>query len=688
MKHVICTLFIIFTFALNSNAEAIDRTDWTVTSSNNQGGIPNLLDGDVTSSWSTLDVQIPGQWIVIDFGKEETFNQIVLDQSNNHTDDYPRGYEVYVSNDPDVWGDPVISGAGKQGPATKIDIFADRTAQYIKIIQTGSVGLYWSIDELYVNLVTEKYDSFGWTATASKSNETADLIIDGDTQTKWHTGSLQQAGDWVIVDMKASVTFNQIVLDNVATPSDYPRKYAVYISDNGNDWDTPTVTGNGTPKETKINFFSDQTARFIKIELTQDAGDAYWAIHELYVKLADDFRLATATANRNNENASKALDGDLTTRWDTGEVLDGDEWFVVDMKKPLTFTKIILETPGGDYPPQYEVHISNDGEAWGDAIASGAGAQDQTEIILPSLYTAQYIKIAQTGTAGRYWSINEFRVTFATDEPFVIAAGTSASADDYIDGGYKDIIFVANDTDGTGELTNIPANGLKVYGVVKLKKTFSEKRWYALGFPFKVESFYEDNEADLSMYEGPAQTDGNSWVKKYNPVEDEFQYYTAGFLAAGEGYVIQFPEAFTDKEITFISEAHPVITNNPALSAVVAGYQLKANPSVANSLVSSITGADYFYLFNNDNTFVLNAAATLKPFESFIAAKGTDGVLPFIEIDKTELGINAIDTNDALMDVKYYTLQGIEVQQPVKGEIYLVKRIYKSRKTEVIKAKL
>jgi hypothetical protein len=44
-----------------------------------------------------------------------------------------------------------------------------------------------------------------------------------------------------------------------------------------------------------------------------------------------------------------------------------------------------------------------------------------------------------------------------------------------------------------------------------------------------------------------------------------------------------------------------------------------------------------------------------------------------------------IDKGDSVIEMKYYTLQGIEVQQPVRGTVCIVKKIYKSQKIEVTK---
>src|SRR5882724_5234613 len=81
-------------------------------------------------------------------GAVNTFYKIVLNAANSPSD-YPRGYQVNVSNDGITWGSPVTNGIGSSAITTIT--FPTQTARYIRITQTGSApGSYWSIHEFYV----------------------------------------------------------------------------------------------------------------------------------------------------------------------------------------------------------------------------------------------------------------------------------------------------------------------------------------------------------------------------------------------------------------------------------------------------------------------------------------------------------------------------------------------------------
>ena len=121
----------------------------------------------------------------------------------------------------------------------------------------------------------------GWTATASANNGTARNGIDGSANTRWDTQGAQVAGQWYMVDMKTTNTFNEIILDVAGSPSDSPAGYKLYVSNDGITWGSAVASGSGTDGMTTIPI-ATTTARYFKIEQTGTKGN-YWSIHELYV---------------------------------------------------------------------------------------------------------------------------------------------------------------------------------------------------------------------------------------------------------------------------------------------------------------------------------------------------------------------------------------------------------------------
>jgi hypothetical protein len=88
------------------------------------------------------------------------------------------------------------------------------------------------------------------------------------------------------------------------------------------------------------------------------------------------------------------------------------------MGQPFLLTGLILDaTPSkDDYPRQYEIRTSPDGEHWSNPVASGTGAT-VTAIHFPPKTITRHLRIAQNGAAkGNFWSINELSV-YGTPSP-------------------------------------------------------------------------------------------------------------------------------------------------------------------------------------------------------------------------------------------------------------------------------
>ncbi len=279
---------------------ALDRTGWTATSTPTSGDAPaNLLDGSMSTRWSTGAAMTPGQSITVDMKSSRSFNRVVMDSTGSN-DDYARGYEVYVSDDGTSWGSAVASGAGS-GPVVTAD-FGTRQARYVKIVQTGTASSWWSIREL--NVYTDgdtgggdggddgdgdggsgtetALDRTGWTATSTPTSGDAPAnLLDGSMSTRWSTGAAMTPGQSITVDMKSSRSFNRVVMDSTGSNDDYARGYEVYVSDDGTNWGSAVASGAGSGPVVTADFGTRQ-ARYVKVVQTGTASN-WWSIRELNV---------------------------------------------------------------------------------------------------------------------------------------------------------------------------------------------------------------------------------------------------------------------------------------------------------------------------------------------------------------------------------------------------------------------
>jgi len=141
-----------------------------------------------------------------------------------------------------------------------------------------------------------RLDKKSWTASASVPDGSflfsgdkipidicAANALDGDHWTGWRDMTrTQYPGQWFQVDMKATQTFDKIVLDTTWALWDSPEKYAVSVSNDGAAWGTPIATGSGQLGLTTITFPA-QTARYLRVTQTGTNTTYHWSIYEFDV---------------------------------------------------------------------------------------------------------------------------------------------------------------------------------------------------------------------------------------------------------------------------------------------------------------------------------------------------------------------------------------------------------------------
>lgn len=147
-KKIFCNML---NWAANEPANpTLDRTGWIATASDSRANeFPEkTLDNNMSTRWTSGIFQKGGEWFQMDMLEPQTFNRILLKQGTIGASDYPRKYELYLSNDETNWGEAVLTGDGNEGDVTVIELPEAKTNRYIRIVQTGvSVNKWWSIYE-------------------------------------------------------------------------------------------------------------------------------------------------------------------------------------------------------------------------------------------------------------------------------------------------------------------------------------------------------------------------------------------------------------------------------------------------------------------------------------------------------------------------------------------------------------
>ena len=243
--------------------------------------------------WASGEGQTPGLWFQVNMILPRSINGISIDAGTN-AGDYPHAYLVFLSLDGANWGTAIASGDdNSQGTGSYmrdnqlINIsFATQLARYIRVLDLGSAGNWWSLNEFNVyakpGANPSPLDRTGWSASASVSNsgEPPSNALDNVFSTRWSSGQPQSSGVWFQVDLGKTQNISSIALDCGASGGDYPRGYQVFVSSDGSAWGNPVASGQGSSGYTVISF-PRQSARYVRVVLTASSG-SWWSIDEFY----------------------------------------------------------------------------------------------------------------------------------------------------------------------------------------------------------------------------------------------------------------------------------------------------------------------------------------------------------------------------------------------------------------------
>jgi beta-glucosidase len=121
-----------------------------------------------------------------------------------------------------------------------------------------------------------------WAGTASPNNGSPGNAVDNNDSTAY-TGTANQAvGNYVRADLGSSYPFNRVaVLSSSAT--DFGKEYKIEVSANGSTW-TEVATAQAGVSGTKVTDLADrQTARYVRLTLTDADTTVPWSIDEIRV---------------------------------------------------------------------------------------------------------------------------------------------------------------------------------------------------------------------------------------------------------------------------------------------------------------------------------------------------------------------------------------------------------------------
>ncbi|WP_052087741.1 discoidin domain-containing protein [Paenibacillus wynnii] len=252
------------------------------------------------------------------------------------------------------------------------------------------------------------------TASASQSTSPASNAIDGNTATAWFSGKGMDAGDQFQLYLGTTSEKVSRVKFNSNDSNNYPRGVNIYVSD------SPTILGN--PVKTITNntgstidvSFAETSGKYVTLRITT-ASTFWWEIAEINAYTSQISKTGwTVTANARSASNPEglAVDGNISTQWNTGKSMEYGDYFRIDMgsSKPVSSVVFNTESTNSNYPRGYYIYVSDDPTTLGFPVktvwSNTSPTIDQTFITK----TGRYVTIKINTAASNWWSISEINL--------------------------------------------------------------------------------------------------------------------------------------------------------------------------------------------------------------------------------------------------------------------------------------
>lgn len=207
------------------------------------------------------------------------------------------------------------------------------------------------------------------------------------------------------------------------------------------------------------------------------------------------------------------------------------------------------------------------------------------------------------------------------------------------------------------------------------------ENWYSLGFPFDVN-------AHCYAYTNSLLTPNTHfWLRYYNADWINENGDAQKVIPAG-GYIVQLPSEYApNAKISFVSgkidelekSASTLEFNNDT-------YIMQTNPGLVPYPINALSANRTVYRLNRALNEYRPTSDPIETFESVITFQSyAMQPAPKISLETDVITGHPHPKKDVVVEARYYNLQGLEIAQPKQGSIYIVKSIYESGETSVIK---
>lgn len=206
----------------------------------------------------------------------------------------------------------------------------------------------------------------------------------------------------------------KVVLHGLTGPINgkaYPGEM-IGMASNGDEWVADVLSYIRNSFGNEGGFVSAEDVK--RVREKSGARTTPWTYEELLASVPQtlpDRASWKLSASHGVKDLQNAIDGDRASRFTTGQSQAPGMWVQIELPEKTDVAGVILDAASsrGDFPRGCEVHLSEDGEDWGDPVAVIEGEQPETVIEFDRT-PARYIKLTQTGEHRLFWSIHELEV--------------------------------------------------------------------------------------------------------------------------------------------------------------------------------------------------------------------------------------------------------------------------------------
>ena len=360
-----------------------------------------IVDNDTTTRWSSEFSD--DEWCTVDLGQSYTINKVTL----NWESSYAKEYKLQTSTNGDTW-DTVYETSSCKGGKEEI-VFDATTCRYVRMQGVKRALAYgYSLWEMGV------YEA----ATVQ------------DPQFSLPSGSYDGAQELTISSQTKGVEIRYTT--DGSTPDKNSKLYV------------PTVK---IRKDTTIKAIAYRkgmiTSGISTATYKIDGGSTEVPGEDVTGEnLAKDKNVSTSGSENDAMGASRAVDGNMGTRWSSN--FADDAWIGVDLGKIYTVNKVVLKWEGA-YGKAYKIQTSTDGFDW-KTVKNVTDGKGGTETITFAETKAKYVRMQGVERALPYgYSIWEMEVYGAgnqggsdnqevpSDKNLVVSATASGSENDGTD---------------------------------------------------------------------------------------------------------------------------------------------------------------------------------------------------------------------------------------------------------------